>query len=290
MLLPLLVVVVLKVAAYRPTPTESAAERVARLYDRPECQSAILRAKRSRDWSKLSRKEAIPVRSATVNKYRIHFVRDYKVASLWYWENSIASVLRTNATAISDDVKRAVPFATPTNETGLYITFVRDPWTHLLAGYNEILHHAAHGGKGDFWRVSCDDEMGKVQRFKTFLEDLDKGTYLGQLTYHMFPMSLLISVVAPKNGKRFDFIGDLTTLDRAVDDLRSAVGLEEETQSPKDKMHSHDNDEGCNMNHFPTDPEIASRLCDLIEVDYVCFPDYAIPKVCLRLNPNYARG
>eukprot|EP00634_Sargassococcus_sp_CCMP2135_P007170 CAMPEP_0198656912 /NCGR_PEP_ID=MMETSP1467-20131203/11201_1 /TAXON_ID=1462469 /ORGANISM="unid. sp., Strain CCMP2135" /LENGTH=369 /DNA_ID=CAMNT_0044392995 /DNA_START=208 /DNA_END=1317 /DNA_ORIENTATION=+ len=324
-------------SAYDPGLESGDAAR-ARMFDRPACRAAIAEAWERVDWQSTSpvwfAQEVVDV---NLNGHPLHIVRNQKVASTYIWENPPHEVLGVTPQTLFGEVNKTKSYyANPPSypASDIVVTFARNPREHLLSGYAEIVLRN-DSRQGNFWKMTCDSEANKYAKFKQFLLELERGLHLGSQTFHVWPQALLVDAVAPrrvvaKNAgseyfdlqnnvasvlnstladdahpgddvpiKRYDYIGDLSTLEDVFDNVRRDALVQPHQRQKKGnvpkKRHSHNNIAGCNLDHMPigemnyADQETTRRFCDMFEVDYVCF-FHPLPRPCVNLYPNYAQG
>mmetsp|Transcript_22706 Transcript_22706/g.73023 ORF Transcript_22706/g.73023 Transcript_22706/m.73023 type:complete len:361 (-) Transcript_22706:28-1110(-) len=300
-------------------PPASAGRTWARQYDGADCRRALREANLTR-WQlsttspKKQKQRPVgwdvqEVMEVRVNGVDVLFVRDQKVASAYLWESPIHEVLGVDASRVTRYAKKVVPFASVRTDA-VVVAFVREPWAHLLSGYMEVLGRARHltaygaetyGPAEVLERRACDDEEGRYGLFKQFLRDLDDGRDLSIDAFHVWPQALLIDAIAPspqRRGRRFDFIGQMDTMEDTFTDLRVAVGLPANRTvltRPRHR-HSHRNQKDyCHVDRLPVgdapyaDDDTTQRFCRLFDVDYLCFP-FPAPLVCTDLWASSSGG
>eukprot|EP00617_Octactis_speculum_P021706 CAMPEP_0185759394 /NCGR_PEP_ID=MMETSP1174-20130828/18142_1 /TAXON_ID=35687 /ORGANISM="Dictyocha speculum, Strain CCMP1381" /LENGTH=196 /DNA_ID=CAMNT_0028439717 /DNA_START=583 /DNA_END=1174 /DNA_ORIENTATION=+ len=167
---------------------------------------------------------------------------------------------------------------------------VRDPWTRAVSAYMEIIFRLTTRGMPKPLKGLI-DEKDATKRFTMFLDAMQGGRPIGKEGFHAWPEALLIDVIADRgDGTRFDAIVRIENITEELPEVLHFAGAEKVSLgSSKNDHHSHSNSSFVNEIRA-TDETLMRIFCELYEVDYVCFPSYAPPAICLDLNPTYAQG
>lgn len=151
-------------------------------------------------------------------------------------------------------------------------TFVRDPMSHFMSGLAETMWRSFNGGN-----VTVTTHM--VANFlKSFLNFQYRGL---KWIEHTFPMSGAFF------QHNISFVGQLESFDDDWQILHSRYTLFETFDK---KLGVHPSSEDPNTakaairSLLASEPQYLRALCQLMMVDYVCFPTYRLPRGCEHLE------
>ena len=268
------------------------------LYRSATCRAAIRAANHSH-WERVqwppnelrAAQKVIALRSS--GGVQMAYVRNQKAAS----EYLIATMARLfgarhlyggNVLPTTEEGKSKVATERAAASSVLW-TVVRDPIDTVLSGYMQLSHWPAEHDKLSplpRWRqMPCseasetgDSQTRSTARFDAFLDDLVAGRPLGYSFHHVYPQALKIDVHAGGLPLPLKAIGRLENLNADLTQIASRYGrVANVTIPPAVRAHSNAADP---CSRIERTPQIMSKLCQLFEVDYACFPAYPRPAAC----------